>query len=262
MAGQHAGARAGTGSNFEPVPVERKRSAFQRIANWRSLGVVDMVGRPLGSQLVEQLRHTLGVFRFPFLAESDRSCQLSNRVVRPGKWFRVASTRMGVEFSEHVLSEASRGLTCTSLPSSNCYLAGMGGAPLLPVLDIGTTLASDGERLPTVVVDTTNHPQVADLARVHAIEGIGDISTEALCVPVGDGHQLLLGVRVSIPVRCTFALGFTLPAHRPVLDDAATTEQLVIATTDPTRAGDDQPHWLAITIDKDRLLAVLPPHAD
>lgn len=134
----------------------------------------------------------------------------------------------------------------------------MGGAPLLPVLDMGTTVAVDGERLPTVVVDTADHPEVADLARVHAIEGIGDIATEAICVPVGEGHQLLLGVRVTIPVRCTFALGFTLPMHRPVINDAAATGQLVIATTDPTRAADDQPHWLAITIDQSRLAATLP----
>jgi len=134
----------------------------------------------------------------------------------------------------------------------------MSDAPLLPVLDIGTTVSVDGERLPTVVVDTADHPEVADLARVHAIEGIGDISTEAICVPVDGGHQLLLGIRVSIPVRCTFALGFSLPAHRPVLDDAVASGQLVLATTDPTRAADDQPHWLAITIDGDSLADVLP----
>jgi len=134
----------------------------------------------------------------------------------------------------------------------------MSGAPLLPVLDIGTTVSVDGERLPTVVIDTGRHPEVADLARVHAIEGIGDIATEAICVPVNDGHQLLLGVRVTVPVRCTFALAFTLPAHQPVIDDVVSSGHLVLATTDPTRAADDQPHWLAITVDGSRLAAVLP----
>ncbi|MFT5269128.1 MAG: hypothetical protein ACI88C_002571 [Acidimicrobiales bacterium] len=136
--------------------------------------------------------------------------------------------------------------------------AAMSGAPLLPVLGSGTTVSSVGEHLPTVVIGTAEHPEVADLARVHAMEGMGDISTEAICVPLGDGHQLLLGIAVSVPVRCTFALGFALPAHRAVLDDAVAAGQLVLATTDPTRAADDQPHWLAITIDGPRLAAILP----
>ena len=42
---------------------------------------------------------------------------------------------------------------------------------------------------------------------MHAIEGIGNISTEAICVPLGDEHQ---------PLRCTVALGFALPAFRLV----------------------------------------------
>lgn len=103
----------------------------------------------------------------------------------------------------------------------------MSGAPLLPVPDIGTTVSSKGERLPTAVINTAQHPEAlpeaVDLARVHAKEGIG----------------------------------FALPAHRRVLDDAVTTGQPVLATTNPTRAA-DQPDWLAITINGPRLTAVRP----
>jgi hypothetical protein len=54
---------------------------------------------------------------------------------------------------------------------------------VLPVLDTGTTIEATGDRLPTVVVDARDHPEIADLARVHAVEGIGDIATEAAAVP-------------------------------------------------------------------------------
>ena len=54
---------------------------------------------------------------------------------------------------------------------------------VLEVLDVGTTIESTGERLPTVVVDASDHPEIADLARVHAVDGIGDIATEAAAVP-------------------------------------------------------------------------------
>jgi len=126
------------------------------------------------------------------------------------------------------------------------------------VQEIGTTISADGERLPTAVVDVDEHPEVADLARVHAIEGIGDISTQAICVPTADGHQFLLGIRVKIPVQCTFALSFALPEQRQVLDDVAATGQLVIATTDPALATADQPLWLAINVDPAQLLTMLP----
>ena len=130
---------------------------------------------------------------------------------------------------------------------------------VLPVLDAGTTIDADGERLPTVVVDARGNPEVADLARVHAIEGIGDIATEAVAVPAGDGAwRFLLAVIISTPVRCSFVLEFALPPHRRVLDEAAAAGRLVIATTPPERAAADQPLWLAIDLDARSLLDALP----
>ena len=110
-----------------------------------------------------------------------------------------------------------------------------------------------------MVVDAAPHPEVADLARVHAVEGIGDIATEAAAVPVGDGAwQFLLAVIVSTPVRCAFVIEFALPADRQVLDEAAAAGRLVIATTPPEQAVVDQPFWLAIDLDARSLVDVLP----
>jgi hypothetical protein len=132
---------------------------------------------------------------------------------------------------------------------------------VLTVQETGTTVEANGERLPTVVVDASGHPQIADLARVHAIEGIGDIATEAAAVPVPDepgSWRFFLAVIIRSPVRCAFVLEFALPAHRDVLDDAAAVGHLVIATTPPERAAIDQPLWLAIDLDRRSLADALP----
>ena len=132
---------------------------------------------------------------------------------------------------------------------------------ILPVLDTGTTIDATGEQLPTVVIDASGHPEIVDLARVHAVEGIGDIATEATAVPVGDdggSWRFFLAVIIRTPVRCAFVLEFALPADRRLLDEAAGAGHLVIATTPPERAVLDQPLWLAIDLDSRSLVDALP----
>ncbi len=132
---------------------------------------------------------------------------------------------------------------------------------ILPVLDTGTTIDATGGQLPTVVVDASGHPEIVDLARVHAVEGIGDIATEAAAVPIGDdggSWRFFLAVIIRSPVRCAFVLEFSLPADRWVLDEAARAGHLVIATTPPERAVLDQPLWLAIDLDSRSLADALP----
>lgn len=130
---------------------------------------------------------------------------------------------------------------------------------MLQVLDAGTTIDVTGAELPTVVVDASRYPEVADLARVHAVEGIGDIATEAATVPAGDdAWRFFLAVIITTPVRCAFVIEFGLPEHRRVLDDAARVGHLVLATTPPERAAVDQPVWLAIDLDPRSLADALP----
>jgi hypothetical protein len=130
---------------------------------------------------------------------------------------------------------------------------------ILPVLETGTTFDATGEQLPTVVVDASGRPQISDLARVHAVEGIGDIATEAAAVSIGDGMwRFFLAVIISSPVTCNFVLEFALPSDRRVLDEAVAAGRLVIATTPPERAVLDQPLWLAIDLDPRSLADALP----
>lgn len=131
---------------------------------------------------------------------------------------------------------------------------------ILTVLETGTTVDATGSQLPTVVVDASRHPDVADLARVHAVDGIGDIATEAAAVPTDEAGawRFFLAVIVNSPVSCAFVLEFALPDDRRVLDEAVSAGQLVIATTPPERASVDQPVWLAIDLDPRALADALP----
>jgi hypothetical protein len=134
-------------------------------------------------------------------------------------------------------------------------------APVFQVIDIGAMLDVDGKQWPTAVIDAEGHPAITDLARVHAVEGIGDIRTEAVAMPlaaelVSDEatHIFLLAVMITRPVECTFGVSFVLPAQGQVLVEAAATGSLVIATTSPDAINEqNQPLWLAIDVETDLL---------
>lgn len=131
----------------------------------------------------------------------------------------------------------------------------------LRVLDIGRTLGDDEEWYPTVVVDVAGRPDVADLARVHAVEGVGDLASY---VTASDGG-LLLEVALSHPVECRFGIDFRLPEHLPLIVDAAESGRLLVATTPPEDhdAGGDpeaavvHPAWLALYLDRQLLVSAL-----
>ena len=117
--------------------------------------------------------------------------------------------------------------------------------PVFAVVGSGHTVDGDGTALPTVVIDASAVPSVADLARVHAVEGIGDIQTSALRA----GGLVVLGVSMTTPVTATFAIAFDAERDRAILDDALGVGCLVIAHTDPGDVGEQSPQWLAIDID-------------
>ncbi len=117
---------------------------------------------------------------------------------------------------------------------------------LLPVTSHGWTISeTDGGSiaLPTVALDVSDRPDVADLARVHATDGVGDVRT--LATPHAEGTRL--DVVLTSPVRCHFA--FVVPDDaRELLSTAAAIGQLVLATGDPTT---EEATWLSIFIDAD-----------
>ena len=82
--------------------------------------------------------------------------------------------------------------------------------PFFVAQEIGRTLLEENVWMPTVTIDVSQSPEVADLARVHAIEGIGDVSTHA----IRQDDTVLVGVQLTSPVQATFAVAFSYSLTR------------------------------------------------
>ncbi len=125
--------------------------------------------------------------------------------------------------------------------------------PLFVAQEIGRTLVDENKWMPTVTIDVSQSPEVADLARVHAVEGVGDVSTHA----IRQDDAVVLGVQMTSPVRAVFAVAFSYSQHREFLKDVAEAGALIFATTDVENALEDQPLWLSVDIDGSAVLETL-----
>ena len=130
--------------------------------------------------------------------------------------------------------------------------------PVFVAQEIGRTLVDENKWMPTVTIDVSQSPEVADLARVHAVEGIGDVSTHA----IRQDDAVVLGVQLTTPVRAVFAVAFSYAQHREFLKDVAEAGALIFATTDVENAIEDQPLWLSVDIDGSALLETLRNSGD
>lgn len=125
--------------------------------------------------------------------------------------------------------------------------------PLFVAQEIGRNLVDDDKWMPTVTIDVSQSPEIADLARVHAVEGIGDVSTHA----IRQDDSVVVGVQLTRPVRAVFAVAFSYAQHREFLKDVAEAGALIFATTNVKNAIEDQPLWLSVDIDGNALLETL-----
>ena len=117
--------------------------------------------------------------------------------------------------------------------------------PFFVAKEIGRTLLEENVWMPTVTIDASQSPEVADLARVHAVEGIGDVSTHA----IRQDDTVLVGVQLTSPVQATFAVAFSYALHQEFLEEVADAGSLVFATTATESAHEDRPLWLSVDID-------------
>jgi hypothetical protein len=125
--------------------------------------------------------------------------------------------------------------------------------PLFVAQEIGHTLLDRDTWMPTVTIDVSQSPEVADLARVHAVEGIGNVTTHA----IREDDTVLLGVQLTSPVQATFAVTFSYELHREFLNEVADAGSLVFATTDTETAHEERPLWLSVDIDGSALRQTL-----
>ena len=130
--------------------------------------------------------------------------------------------------------------------------------PLFVAQEVGRTLLDENTWMPTVTIDVSQSPEVADLARVHAVEGIGDVSTHAL----REDDTVLLGVQLTSPVQAMFAVVFSYSLHQEFLKEVADAGSLVFATTATELAHEDRPLWLSVDIDGHALRQMLQINDD
>jgi len=111
--------------------------------------------------------------------------------------------------------------------------------------EIGHTFIDENVWMPTVTIDVSESPEIADLARVHAVEGIGDVNTHA----IRQDDAVVIGVRLTSPVEAMFAVAFSYSLHRNFLYEVADAGTLVFATTSTETAHQERPLWLSVFID-------------
>ena len=121
--------------------------------------------------------------------------------------------------------------------------------PVFIAQEIGRTLLDGDVWMPTVTIDASQSPEVADLARVHAVEGIGDVTTHA----IRQDDAVVVGVQLTRPVRAIFAVAFSYAVHQEFLNEVADAGSLIFATTDAQTAHEDRPLWLSVDIDGNAL---------
>jgi hypothetical protein len=131
-------------------------------------------------------------------------------------------------------------------------------APLFVAQAIGHTLVDENVWMPTVTIDVSQAPEVADLARVHAVEGIGDVSTHA----IRQDDAIVVGVQLTSPVQAMFAVAFSYSLHAEFLNEVADAGSLIFATTDAEAAHEDRPLWLSVDINGDALRLTMNLEAD
>ena len=130
--------------------------------------------------------------------------------------------------------------------------------PLFVAQEIGRSLSDENVWLPTVTIDVSQAPEVADLARVHAVEGIGDVSTHA----IRQDDAIVVGVQLTSPVQAMFAVAFSYALHADFLKEVADAGSLIFATTEVEAAHEDRPLWLSVDIDGDALRRTMNLEAD
>lgn len=123
----------------------------------------------------------------------------------------------------------------------------------VPVASAGA-IEADGEVVPAVVLDARQRPDVADLARVHAVEGIGDLRTGLALFDLGPRRDWLVRVEVLVdaPVRCRFHLVLAVDEGEALLRAGSAAGSLAIGCHPPEDHG-----WLVVHLDASAVAPVL-----
>jgi hypothetical protein len=136
---------------------------------------------------------------------------------------------------------------------ANDVAAGFCGDALEVVSTGFITDPDDDAVVAAMVLDTTGRPDVADLARVHASEGIGDVRCGVGVLDIGPPDTWLVRLEVAVdhPVRCRFHAVVDWLGHRSWLAAVADGASVAVG------AGTGAEYWLRLNVDPDMMRPVL-----
>lgn len=111
----------------------------------------------------------------------------------------------------------------------------------------------DAATVAAMILDATSRPDVADLARVHATEGIGDVRCGLGVYDVGPPDSWLVRLEVSVdhPVQCRFHTVVDWDGNREWLGAIVDGGAVAIGTGDATGT------WLRLNVDPELVGPVL-----
>jgi hypothetical protein len=111
----------------------------------------------------------------------------------------------------------------------------------------------DGATVAAMLLDTSTRPDVADLARVHAIDGVGDLRCGLGVYDVGPPEAWLVRVEVVVdhPVRCRFHAVVGWLEQRTWLAAVVHGASVAVGTQDPDG------YWLRLNVNPALVAPVL-----
>jgi hypothetical protein len=124
----------------------------------------------------------------------------------------------------------------------------------VPVRSTGWVVDPDDESLvAAVLLDTAERPEVADLARVTAAEGVGDLRCGVGVWDLGPADDRLVRLEVAVdhPVHCRFHVVLPWVDHAEVLRAVSSGGALALGS------GDGEGEWLVLNVDPQRLQPVI-----
>jgi hypothetical protein len=111
----------------------------------------------------------------------------------------------------------------------------------------------DGATVAAMVLDTSSRPDVADLARVHATDGVGDLRCGLGVYDLGPPEEWLVRVEVVVdhPVHCRFHAVVGWLEQRTWLAAVVDGASVAVGTQDPSG------YWLRLNVNPDLIAPVL-----
>jgi len=111
----------------------------------------------------------------------------------------------------------------------------------------------DHSVVPALVLDAAQRPDVTDLVRVQAAEGVGDLRCGVGLWDVGPPGDWLVRLEVLVdhPVHCRFHTVLDWATHRSWLVSVAAAGAIALSV------GDTEGRWLVVTVDPGRLVPLL-----